>query len=214
MSIKEKQRVTRGFGLLENYLAKKRTRQARALIPDSFRQGRLLDIGCGRYPYFLLNVEFNEKYGIDQSSEITPSRFFTSPVPSIHLEKWNFDRQTGLPFDSEYFDVVTMLAVFEHLETNQTRELAAEIRRVLKKGGLFIMTTPTPWAKPLLWLLARLKLVSPVEIDSHKQTYSHKKLIRIFEDSGFKKENITLGYFEIFMNIWAKIQKEPGTENI
>lgn len=214
MSIKENQRVTRGYGLLENFLTKKRTRQANALIPDSFRQGRLLDIGCGSYPYFLLNVEFNEKYGIDQPSVITASRFFSAPAPAIHLEKLNLDQQTTLPFDREYFDVVTMLAVFEHIEINQTRELTAEIHRVLKKDGLFIVTTPTVWATPLLWLLARLRLVSPVEIDSHKQTYSHKKLTRIFEGSGFKKENITLGYFEIFMNIWGKIQKEPAAGNI
>jgi 2-polyprenyl-3-methyl-5-hydroxy-6-metoxy-1,4-benzoquinol methylase len=207
MSINENQRVTRGFGLLENYLTKKRTRQANALIPDSFRQGRVLDIGCGRYPYFLLNTEFNEKYGIDQSSEITQSHTPSSPDQSIHLKKWDFGHKTGLPFDSDYFDVVTMLAVYEHIKNTQSRQLATEIHRVLKKGGLFIMTTPAGWAKPLLWLLARLRLVSPVEVYDHKETYSHKKIIRILEDSGFKKENITLGYFEIFMNIWGKIRK-------
>jgi 2-polyprenyl-3-methyl-5-hydroxy-6-metoxy-1,4-benzoquinol methylase len=207
MSSKENQRVTRGFGLLENYLTKKRTRQANALIPDSFRQGRLLDIGCGRYPYFLLNTEFNEKYGIDQSSEITQSHTPSSSDQSIHLRKWDFGHKTGVPFDSNFFDVVTMLAVFEHIETTQSRQLASEIHRVLKKGGLFIMTTPAGWAKPFLWLLACLRLVSPVEVYDHKDTYSHKKIIRILEDSGFKKENITLGYFEIFMNIWGKIRK-------
>lgn len=206
MNIKENQRVTRGYGVLENYLTKKRTRQANALIPHSFRQGRLLDIGCGRYPYFLLNTEFNEKYGLDQSSEITHSLTSTSH-PSIHLRKWDFGHKTALPFGSDYFDVVTMLAVFEHIETTQTSQLAGEIHRVLKKGGVFIITTPAAWAKPLLHLLAWLRLVSPVEVYDHKQTYSHKKITRILEDSGFKKENITLGYFEIFLNIWGKVRK-------
>lgn len=207
MSIKENQQATRGFGLLENYLTKKRTHQANALIPGSFRQGRLLDIGCGMYPYFLLNTEFNEKYGIDQTSDFTPSSAPSPSDQSIHLKKWDFGHKTALPFDSEFFDVVTMLAVFEHIEINQSQQLAWEIHRVLKKGGVFIITTPAPWAKPLLRLLARLRLVSPVEVYDHKETYSHKKIIRILKDSGFKKENITLGYFELFMNIWGKIRK-------
>jgi 2-polyprenyl-3-methyl-5-hydroxy-6-metoxy-1,4-benzoquinol methylase len=207
MSIKDSQKVTRGYGLLEKCLTKKRTHQANALIPDSFRQGRLLDIGCGRYPYFLLNTEFQEKYGIDQSSGITQS-YKPSPTDQpLHLMRWDFSQQTGLPFDSEYFDIVTMLAVVEHIEVHQSRALVSEIYRVLKKGGLFILTTPARWTQPLLYLLARLRLVSPIEVHDHKGTFSHKRILRIAEDSGFEKEKITLGYFEIFMNIWGRIQK-------
>ena len=57
--------VTRGSGYLEKFLAKKRLQMANKLIPTSFRQGKILDIGCGSYPYFLLNTPFRKKYGID-----------------------------------------------------------------------------------------------------------------------------------------------------
>ncbi|UCH96101.1 MAG: class I SAM-dependent methyltransferase [Candidatus Aminicenantes bacterium] len=203
----KKSRVTRGFGLLENILARKRSRMANALIPGSLRKGRLLDIGCGVYPYFLLNTIFNERYGIDQSPGITRSREVSSAGNSLDLRQWDFGREADLPFGDDFFDVVTMLAVFEHIDRTHIGRLVSEIHRVLKKGGLFIITTPAPWTDRLLRLLARLKLVSPVEIRDHKDTYSHKKIIRILEGSGFKKENITLGYFEMLMNTWGKIKK-------
>ena len=70
-----KHSVTRGYGLLENMLSKFRARRADALIPDSSRHGRLLDIGCVKKPYFLLNVEIENKFGIDRwNSEEERSR--------------------------------------------------------------------------------------------------------------------------------------------
>ena len=200
-------RVTRGTGLLENALAKKRSRKANKMIPGFLRSGRLLDIGCGTYPYFLEETEFKEKYGIDQSPEIIRRRESVDAHRSLHLAQWDFAREEKLPFDHEFFDVITMLAVFEHIEPGRIRRLAAEILRTLKTGGVFIMTIPAGWTDWLLRLLARLKLVSAVEIGDHKDTYSPKKITRILEECGFRRENITLGYFELFMNIWVQARK-------
>lgn len=205
----EKESVTRGFGLLERYLAKKRSRRANALISASHRNGRILDIGCGAYPYFLVETEFKEKYGIDKSGEMTRHKDLAG-YDSLHLQQWDFGKESALLFESDYFDVVTMLAVFEHIEVTHIRQLVSEIFRILKKDGLFILTTPAGWTDRLLRLMARLKLVSPVEIDDHKDTYTQKKITRILTDSGFKKENIRLGYFEMFMNIWAASRKGDG----
>ncbi len=51
-----KDNVTRGYGLLERFLAKKRAKMANEIIPLALRTGRILDIGCGPFPYFLLNT--------------------------------------------------------------------------------------------------------------------------------------------------------------
>src|SRR2546423_15607544 len=59
--------VTRGHGLLEGFLARQRVRRANSLIPESARAGRVLDIGCGTYPLFLLSTAFHERYGLDRS---------------------------------------------------------------------------------------------------------------------------------------------------
>ncbi len=192
---------------MENLLSRKRGRMANKLIPRSLRGGRLLDIGCGSYPYFLVETEFKEKYGVDQSPGITRYHELTGAHPPLHLAQWDFTREEKLPFDNEFFDVITMLAVFEHIEPGRIRGLAAEILRTLTTGGVFIMTTPAGWTDRLLRLSARLKLVSAVEIEDHKDTYSHKKITRILVDGGFKREKITSGYFELFMNIWVRARK-------
>jgi SAM-dependent methyltransferase len=194
----DKESVTRGFGLLERYLAKKRSRRANALISAFHRNGRILDIGCGTYPYFLVETEFKEKYGIDKSGEMTRHKDLAG-YDSLHLQQWDFGKKSALPFENDYFDVVTMLAVFEHIEVTHIRQLVSEIFRILKKDGLFILTTPAGWTDRLLRLMARLKLV-----------YTHEKIIHILTDSGFFKKNIRLGYFEMFMNIWAATRKGTG----
>ena len=80
-----------------------------------------------------------------------------------------------MPFDDDYFDVVTMLAVFEHIAPERLGNVLKEISRVLKKGGMYIMTTPAVWTDSILRVMAKLRLVSPVEIAEHKGSYSHSK---------------------------------------
>jgi len=199
--------VTRGVGVLERFLAKKRSRMANALIPEDSRNGRILDIGCGTFPYFLVETRFNEKYGIDQAREFDKHREALAEThPQLQLQQWDFGTQNRLPFDDDFFDVVTMLAVFEHIEPRHLERLLAEIRRLLKPGGCYVMTTPAGWTDRLLRIMARLKLVSAVEIEDHKDTYSHKKVRRLLEAGGFQNKNIRLGHFELFMNIWGKAE--------
>jgi SAM-dependent methyltransferase len=199
--------VTRGVGILERFLAKKRSRMANSLIPDISRNGRILDIGCGAFPYFLVETRFKEKYGIDQAREFDRHRVaLANSHPELHLQQWDFGTQTHLPFDDDFFDVVTMLAVFEHIEPRHLERLLSEIRRVLKPGGCYVMTTPAGWTDRLLRFMARLKLVSAVEIEDHKDTYSHHKVRRLLEAGGFQCKNIHLGHFELFMNIWGKAE--------
>lgn len=62
---KKESDFTRGKGLLESVLAGMRARKANQLIPDELRTGRILDIGCGAYPYFLSHTFFHEKAAID-----------------------------------------------------------------------------------------------------------------------------------------------------
>lgn len=201
-------KVTRGAGLLERFLSKKRTRQANGLIPPSARSGRILDIGCGTFPYFLSHTEFHEKCGIDQSDAVNHYHEHPGSDPALQLSQWDFSKEKKLPYDTHFFDVVTMLAVFEHIETHHIRELVTEIHRVLKPGGRYILTTPAGWTDSLLRILAKLKLVSAVEIEDHKDTYNHRKIAAILQDGGFDRERIQLGFFEIHMNIWAQAIKD------
>ncbi|MDO8281344.1 MAG: class I SAM-dependent methyltransferase [Thermodesulfovibrionia bacterium] len=193
--------VTRGYGFLERFLAKKRADMADNLIPDSHRKGRILDIGCGSYPLALLHIDFNEKFGLDKVvGEKNPGYF---QIKGINIKNLDLEMQESIPFDNDYFDVVIMLAVFEHIETDRLETILNEVYRILKPGGVYIMTTPAIWTDKLLRIMARLRLVSPVEIEEHKCAYSPSSVNEILQRTNFKDGNINFGYFEMFMNIYT-----------
>lgn len=63
-------------------------------------------------------------------------RFGLEGVP---IEKVDLNKE-GLPYDESTFDLITCSEVIEHLENY--RSLVREIHRVLKPGGIVILTTP------------------------------------------------------------------------
>jgi hypothetical protein len=70
------------------------------------------------------------------------------------------------------------------------------------------MTTPAFWTDKLLRIMAKLKLVSESEILEHKDSYSQSKVRNIIQKTAFsEKEDISFGYFELFMNLWAVVTK-------
>jgi len=198
-------RTTRSFGLLEEFLAKKRSQRANKLIPQSHRSGRILDVGCGIYPAFLLLTAFSEKYGIDK----TYSALWQTELKDRSLTLMNHDveNEDPLPFHDEYFDTVTMLAVFEHITHHNLPRVLQELNRVLKRGGLLIITTPAKWTGFILNGMARLRLISNLEIKDHKALYTTDSIITTLQEGGFTLKNIKLGYFEFYMNTWVTAMK-------
>jgi SAM-dependent methyltransferase len=199
--------VTRGHGILEEFLARQRSRMADRLIPDSHRKERLLDIGCGSYPAFLANTAFSEKVGIDKSLHEDCNRWLSQSPRPVTLVDWDMEIETTLPFDSESFSIVTMLAVFEHIESTTLVRLLMEIYRVLRPGGMFIMTTPAAWTDPLLKTMAKVGLISSIEINEHKDAYSLRRIAATLEQAQFRRANLRSGYFELFMNTWVTATK-------
>ena len=195
--------VTRDYGFFEGFLAKKRAETADRLISPASRKGRILDIGCGNYPYFLDSVDFSEKYGLDQNLSNA-----CSDIPrDMNLQRFNIEKENRIDFPDGYFDVVTMLAVLEHIDPGVLLERIKEIYRILKSGGSFIITTPASWTASILNVMAKLKLISPVEIREHKVLYSRSRISDVLIKSGFYHEKIATGYFELFMNIWLRAEK-------
>jgi SAM-dependent methyltransferase len=192
--------VTRGYGLLEPLLAQLRARQANKLIPPGLRHGRVLDIGCGSDPYFLAHTSFKEKFAIDQ----LPAR---DDRPDITWYTVDLDSDTTLPFQARYFNVITMLAVVEHLNPEMLRELFRECHRVLRKDGMVVLTTPAAWSDRILKVMARLKLVSKEEIDDHVYAYTLPLLGWYFGAAGFSMHKLKFGYFEFGLNMWATARR-------
>ncbi len=193
--------VTRGHGLLEGFLARQRSRQADRLIPDSARTGRVLDIGFGTYPLFLSGTRFAERFGLDRTVADT------GWGRGLHLIAHDVALNRHLPFGDEFFDVVTMLAVFEHLDRRVLLDLVREIRRVLVPRGSFVMTTPAGWTAGILKLMSRLTLVSRDEVDEHEAQHSRQQIVELLAQGGFDSKHIETGTFELGMNLWARARR-------
>lgn len=193
--------VTRGSGLLENFLAKKRAKVADGLIADNLRNGKILDIGCGNYPYFLSNIKFNEKYGLDKD--------FVNIIDNkeIKLIRQNIEKDFIINLPDNYFNVITMLAFLEHLEGEIAKKVLKEAYRVLAPRGNLIITVPRDISDSILKFLANIGLVSKIEINEHKQLYNKEILKEQLLNADFRGHNIKIGSFEFGLNLFAIAKK-------
>ena len=97
---------------------------------------RLLDIGCGT-GYLIDNLSKKhvaEYYGLDLSPEMIKQ----AESKNIKNAKFVEGRSDEIPFEDNYFDVVTCSQSFHHYP--ETDKPMQEARRVLKPGGLYILS--------------------------------------------------------------------------
>jgi SAM-dependent methyltransferase len=197
--------ILEGYGPLDVFLAKQRYKIAQRRIHRAGKSGRILDIGCGSCPLFLAAVDFREKYGLDKNIEVGVAN--EAKKQGIVLINHYIENEEKLPFEDNFFDVVSMLAVFEHIDPEQLVRVHMQINRVLKPGGIYIMTTPAFWTDGLLKFLAKLRLISGISISEHKDSYNYSKVSSVLKKAGFLKNNLRFGYFELFMNMWVTAVK-------
>jgi SAM-dependent methyltransferase len=198
-------KMTRGSGLLEAFLARKRHAVAESLIPSAVTRCCIVDLGCGNYPAFLMTMRFSQKIGLDK--EVDPDLAKDMREQGVHLIQHDMDSEEPLPIPTESCDVVTMLAVLEHIRPSRVMDLMREIHRILKPGGICIITTPSGRTASLLRIMARLGLVSAVEIEDHKHVYRLSEIRSLLLDAGFPPVGLESGHFELGMNCWAKAAK-------
>jgi 2-polyprenyl-3-methyl-5-hydroxy-6-metoxy-1,4-benzoquinol methylase len=197
--------IVEGYGPLDVFLAKQRYKVAKRKIYSAKKSDRILDIGCGCYPLFLASINFAEKYGLDKNIE--PGVANKMEKQGIVLINHYIEKEEKLPFKENFFDVVSMLAVFEHIEPKQLVRIHREINRILKPSGIYVMTTPAFWTEGLLKFLVKLRLISGISISEHKGSYHYSMISSILQAAGFPKNNMRFGYFELFMNMWATAVK-------
>lgn len=105
-----------------------------------WREGKLLNLGCGHGADFLPFKEYFKLYGVDVSPEMIK-------MARKYMAKYNFEAELkvadarNLPFPDGFFDCAIAVAVLHHIEGEEDRELAfRELKRVLKKGGEAFIT--------------------------------------------------------------------------
>lgn len=156
----------------------------------------LCDLGCGSNGSLLYFLANNIKEGVGVDYSVRPHKLANLTFIKANLEK-------KLKLNPNKFDVVTVLAVLEHL--NKPENLLNEAYRVLKKNGKLILTTPSKLSKPILEFLARLNLINRRHIKEHKNYFSKKELTDLLKNAGFK--DIKVSAFEFGMNNLAIAKK-------
>jgi ubiquinone/menaquinone biosynthesis C-methylase UbiE len=169
---------TKDFNALDMFICRWRSGVARRQV----RPGdTVLDFGCGHQAMFLRSVQEWIKHGVGIDYDADAGQ----PAPNIELRRFHF--KDRLDFPDATFNVVSILAVLEHIPLGQVDVLFREFSRVLAPGGRILITTPTPAAKPVLDFLAfKLHVISEPEIADHQHYYSESDLEALAGRHGLK----------------------------
>jgi ubiquinone/menaquinone biosynthesis C-methylase UbiE len=158
--------------------------------------GVLVDIGCNDPPDTINRVREKMDFcvGIDAEVQNTVSKNYE--LKQCFIKK-------KIPVESELANVVTMLAVLEHMDHPQA--IINECFRILKPGGILLITVPSPLNKYPLEVLSKLGIVQQKMIDQHKNYFTHQSLRDMFDKAGFS--SATVEAFQLGLNTFARAIK-------
>ena len=98
----------------------------------------VLDIGCGTGPLLEQLVHQGSKaIGVDSSQGVLEAARQRVPQATFHLGS-----VTEIPLPDGSVDAATLIEVVEHLDDSTLDAAIREARRVLRPGGLLLITTP------------------------------------------------------------------------
>jgi ubiquinone/menaquinone biosynthesis C-methylase UbiE len=187
-------------------MALKRRAKKVILSLDLKKGDRVVDLGCGNgyYSYLLSHMPVKlDIHAIDPDKlAVKDAKLFN---PNYKKVKYKIGSIEKTPYPTSYFDKAVMSEVIEHVEND--KKALQEIRRILKPGGVLILTTPNAdfpffW-DPINWTLGKLfnthfKSGFWAGIwNQHDRLYRKKELISLLKNIGFKIEK------EAFLTSWC-----------
>jgi SAM-dependent methyltransferase len=140
--------------------------------------GKILDVGYANIPNQYLAGR--QIIGVDLSAAN-----YTNNYHAVVIGDANH-----LPFQFNTFDAVVAGEIIEHLE--QPLEFLRVCRRVLKPGGLLVLSTPNPYYPPIIllnWLMIRKFFYS----SDHIFEIAPRFMARFLEQTGFKLNQMMSG---------------------
>lgn len=160
--------------------------------------GNFLDIGTNM-GFFLRKAKDKkwELFGVEPSSSLSDlaRKYFGLNV------KTDFVQNAG--FESNFFDVITMTDVFEHI--TDPAKILSEIKRILKPDGILFIKVPNGLFNLFKFRLAkltgRLKDYDIFDSYEHVVHYSGSSLKKMLEKHGFSIVNKDVG-IPIQLPVW------------
>jgi 2-polyprenyl-3-methyl-5-hydroxy-6-metoxy-1,4-benzoquinol methylase len=178
-----------------------------ALIKKHSDGTHLLDIGCGE-GFFLFSAS---KYGY-ATKGIEPSRdaaAYARKEFGLDVEAKPFEE---LRFPENHFDVITLWQVLEHMLYPLI--VLREVHRILKPGGMVVITTPDIEGIPARILKQRWWCITRLHINQ----FSASTLTNILRNAGFRnisgvsyKESISLLMLFIPILKYLRLYKPLGS---
>jgi SAM-dependent methyltransferase len=158
--------------LLDRILQRWRIAKASRWIPDG---SRVLDVGCGDGALFRQVPWIREYVGIDPG--------LVEERRTERCALWRGSLPGHCPTLAPV-DVLTMLAVLEHVAAPALPELVQEVAALLVEGGRLVLTVPDARVDRILDVLAALRLVSDDDMKAHEHHgYDASRTRVLFEDS-------------------------------
>jgi len=183
----QKDRYAKNLELVEEYCSK---------------QGKILEVGSMPFHFTLLLKESGyDIIGIDKNPS-RESKFIKAN--NLEIKRCNIETDK-LPLNDKSFGRVLFMETFEHLYQNPIFALR-EINRVMKKGGLLILTTPNAYSLKRIvhFLLGKGLGENPYdEFDKlnwvghlgHIREYSKIELKFFLKKTGFRIEKVIFEYY-------------------
>ena len=161
-------------------------------LAQEWRQGKLLNLGCGHGADFLPFAKNFELYGTDFSGEMLRlarkyAAKFDFPVNLAAADLYS------LPYANESFDFAIAVATYHHLKKEQQAPAFQELKRVLKPGGSAFITV---WngRQPHFWFKGKEVMV-PWKIKDeilrrYYYLFTYREIKKLAEESGLKVDRI------------------------
>ena len=167
---------------------------------------RVLDIGCADGALFLrLGRLIGEGIGLD------PDMADLEMGPNFRLLKGTFP--ADLP-NNRPFDVITILAVLEHIPRDQQVGLAAACAESLMPGGRVIITVPSGAVDPIANALTAIGVTDGMSLEQH-YGFKSSEVVPLFTAAGLellarRRFQLGLNNLFVFRTARATVDK-PGS---